>query len=99
MPTQDEVLAALQACTDPELPVNIVDLGLVQEVEIKNGSVKVKITLTAPGCPIHSDLPQQVKQALLKLEGVETVTVEVVNKGWTPERLSNRARRILGYEP
>lgn len=100
------VIAALKDCYDPEIPVNIVDLGLIYEVNIRpnneSGSrqnVEVGITLTAPGCPAHAEISQQVKDRIEQLPGVDSALVNVVwTPPWTPERLSAAARQKLGIE-
>jgi metal-sulfur cluster biosynthetic enzyme len=107
--TQEEVLIALQDCYDPEIPVNIVDLGLIYEVKIRPESaetqpdtrqdVEVEMTLTAPGCPAHTQISQQVRDRIEQLPGVNSATVNVVwSPPWTPERLSQAAREKLGIE-
>ena len=102
--TQDEVLTALKDCYDPEIPVNIVDLGLIYGVKIdavenQQQDVTVDMTLTAQGCPAHVMIGEQVKGRIAQLPGVRNVNVNVVwNPPWTPERLSPEARKQLGIE-
>lgn len=102
--TQDEVLTALKDCYDPEIPVNIVDLGLIygikiDSVENEQQDVTVDMTLTAQGCPAHVMIGEQVKGRVAQLPGVRNVNVNVVwNPPWTPERLSPEARKQLGIE-
>jgi len=102
--TQDEVLSALKQCYDPEIPVNIVDLGLIYDVrfqpaEGEKQDVTVDMTLTAQGCPAHVQMGEQVKSRLEQLPGIRHVQVNVVwTPPWTPERLSADARRQLGIE-
>jgi len=105
--TQEEVLTALRDCYDPEIPVNIVDLGLIYEVRIKASQVanaqgedvEVEMTLTAPGCPSSAFISDQVKQRLLRMPGVKNAAVEIVwYPQWTPERLSPDARKQLGID-
>ncbi|MGB7462706.1 MAG: metal-sulfur cluster assembly factor [Candidatus Acidiferrum sp.] len=105
--TQEEVYAALKECYDPEIPVNIVDLGLVYEVRVKptevanatGDDVEVEMTLTAPGCPSSGQITGDVKQRLLRVPGVADANVEFVwYPQWTPERLSADARKQLGIE-
>lgn len=98
MVTQEQVLAALRNCYDPELPLSIVDLGLVYEVKVEGGQVSVKMTLTAPGCPLHGTMAQSVKREVEKLPGVEKATVDIVwQPPWTPDRMSAEAKRKLGW--
>lgn len=105
--TQEEVISALKECYDPEIPVNIVDLGLIYEVRVKPTEVanlevediEVEMTLTAQGCPSQGSISDQVKQRLLRMPGVGNATVNIVwYPQWTPERLSPDARKQLGIE-
>lgn len=107
--TEEEVMTALKDCYDPEIPVNIVDLGLIYGVKIQPDSaraasderqdIEVEMTLTAPGCPAHTQISQQVKDRIEQLPGVNSATVNVVwTPAWTPERLSQAARQKLGIE-
>ncbi len=102
--TQEEILSALKQCYDPEIPVNIVDLGLIYGIRFESTGgdqqdVAIDMTLTAQGCPAHVEIGQQVKARVEQLPGVRNVTVNVVwNPPWTPERLSPEARKQLGIE-
>lgn len=102
--TQEDVLSALKQCYDPEIPVNIVDLGLIYGVRFDSApenqqDVTVDMTLTAQGCPAHVEIGQQVKSRVEQLPGVRNAIVNVVwNPPWTPERLSPDARKQLGIE-
>ena len=104
--SEQDVITALRDCYDPEIPVNIVDLGLIYAVNIRpndgSGSrqnVEVRMTLTAPACPAHAEISQQVKDRIEQLPGVDSAQVNVVwNPPWTPERLSPAARQKLGIE-
>ncbi len=105
--TQEDVISALKQCYDPEIPVNIVDLGLIYEVRLKptevpnlqGEDIEVEMTLTAPGCPSHQEISDQVQQRLLRMPGVANATVNIVwYPQWTPERLSPEARKQLGIE-
>ncbi|MEM4280881.1 MAG: iron-sulfur cluster assembly protein [Candidatus Caldarchaeum sp.] len=96
----EQVMEALKNCYDPEIPVNIVDLGLVYDVKIVDDkTVYVKMTLTAPGCPVGAFVAEQVREAVMTLvEGVEKVDVEIVfDPPWTPDRMSEEAKAILGF--
>ena len=112
--TEQDVLSALKSCYDPEIPVNIVDLGLIYSVvfaaapaenpeaskqdEAKQ-DVTVDLTLTSQGCPEHVNISAQVKSRLEQLPGIRNATVNVVwTPPWTPERLSPDARKQLGIE-
>jgi len=102
--TEQDVLSALKSCYDPEIPVNIVDLGLIYKVdftpaETEKQDVSVDMTLTAQGCPEHVNISMQVKSRLEQLPGVRNVSVNVVwTPPWTPERLSADAKKTLGIE-
>jgi metal-sulfur cluster biosynthetic enzyme len=102
--TQEEVLTALKDCYDPEIPVNIVDLGLIYGVkfdpaEDEKQDVTIDLTLTSQGCPAHVTIGEQIKSRLLQLPGVRNANVNVVwNPPWTPERISPHARKELGIE-
>lgn len=107
MVSQDTVMAALRECYDPEIPVNIVDLGLVYDVRIEpvppeageGDTVEVEMTLTAPGCPAHTLISQQVKDRLERVPGVRAANVNIVwSPPWGPERISPEARKKLGIE-
>jgi len=103
--TEDDVLSALKQCYDPEIPVNIVDLGLIYGVRFEPAQeqgqqdVTIDMTLTAQGCPAHVMIGEQVKARLEQLPGIRNAAVNVVwNPPWTPERLSPDARKQLGIE-
>lgn len=90
------VLAALKGCQDPELGLNIVDLGLIYEVRVGAGAISVDMTLTAPDCPMSRQMVEEVNQTLAALPGVRDVQVNLVfDPPWTPERLSPEARQQL----
>jgi metal-sulfur cluster biosynthetic enzyme len=101
--TETEVLGALKQCYDPEIPVNIVDLGLIYGVRFEPAEDKqdviVDMTLTSQGCPAHVMIGEQVKARLEQLPGIRNASVNVVwNPPWGPERLSPDARKQLGIE-
>ncbi len=102
--TEEDVMSALKSCYDPEIPVNIVDLGLIYKVnfapaEEDKQDVAIDMTLTAQGCPEHVNISMQVKSRLEQLPGIRTVAVNVVwTPPWTPERLSPEAKKQLGIE-
>src|SRR5229473_1072135 len=91
------VSEVLRQCFDPEIPVNIIDLGLVYDIAIKPERVDVKMTLTALGCPMAADVMADVRDHLLTLPGVKDAGVDIVYEPvWTPERMSEEARWELG---
>ncbi len=102
--TEDEVFSALKQCYDPEIPVNIVDLGLIYGVHFEpapedHQDVTIEMTLTAQGCPAHVQISEQVKARLEQLPGVRNAAVNIVwTPPWTPERLSTDARKQLGID-
>ena len=102
--TEQDVLSALKSCYDPEIPVNIVDLGLIYSVQFAEApegkqDVTVDLTLTSQGCPEHVNISAQVKSRLEQLSGIRNATVNVVwTPAWTPERLSPDAKKQLGIE-
>jgi metal-sulfur cluster biosynthetic enzyme len=102
--TEEEVMSALKQCYDPEIPVNIVDLGLIYGVRFEPApeekqDVVVEMTLTSQGCPAHVVIGEQVKARVEQLPGVRNANVNIVwNPAWTPERLSPDARKQLGIE-
>ncbi len=96
--TKEEVLEKLKEVYDPEIPVNVVDLGLIYGVEVNDGNeVHVLMTLTAPGCGMGPYIAQQAEWAVSELEGLEDVTVEMVfDPPWTPDMLTEDGKALLG---
>ncbi|MBP5698025.1 MAG: DUF59 domain-containing protein [Alphaproteobacteria bacterium] len=95
--TLSEIIEALKTVFDPEIPINIYDLGLIYKIDQKdNGNLHIDMSLTAPGCPVAGILPQQVADAAALVSGVGQVEVEVVwEPAWSIDRLSDEARTIL----
>jgi len=99
MVSEEQVLNALRDVFDPEIGLNVVELGLIYNVEIKNGSVKIRMTLTAPACPLASFIVQQAREKVESVPGVKNAEVELVfNPPWTPERLSAEAKKKLDFQ-
>ena len=97
MVTKEQVYEVLQSCYDPEIPVNIVDLGLVYDVDVSANKVAVKMTLTAPGCGMGASIANDAREKILSLEGVDDATVDLVwEPPWDPSRISEEARQKLG---
>lgn len=95
---KEAIVLALRGVFDPEIPVNIYDLGLIYNIEInEEGHVDVQMTLTTPGCPVAQTFPGTVEQAVNQVEGVSDCTVELVwEPPWTQERMTEAARLELG---
>jgi metal-sulfur cluster biosynthetic enzyme len=94
---EEDVVEVLRECYDPEIPVNIIDLGLVYDVKIQPERVDIKMTLTALGCPMAAEVMTDVRDHLLQLRGIEDAGVELVYEPpWTPERMTEDARWELG---
>jgi FeS assembly SUF system protein len=95
---KEAVILALKGVFDPEIPVNIYDLGLIYNVAINDeGHVDVQMTLTTPGCPVAQTFPGTVEQAVNQVDGVSDCTVELVwEPPWTQERMTEAARLELG---
>ena len=88
----------LQNVLDPELGISIVDLGLVYGVEIADSTLKVTMTLTTPGCPLHDTLTDAVQRTLERTPGIEKVQVDLVwQPAWSPERITPEGKRLLGW--
>ncbi len=92
----DEVVSALKTVYDPEIPVDIYELGLIYDIKPENNSVKVKMTLTAPGCPVAEEMPKWVESAIKEVDGVKEVKVEMVfDPPWDMSLMSDEARLTL----
>ncbi len=98
---RERVIEALRRIHDPEIPVNIYDLGLIYDLDIdERGQVAIRMTLTAPGCPVAQTFPSQVEQAVAQVQGVARCRVELTwDPPWTPARASEAARLQLGLFP
>ncbi|HEX5387808.1 MAG TPA: iron-sulfur cluster assembly protein [Gemmatimonadales bacterium] len=99
MLTADTVRKAIRAVKDPELNLNIIDLGLVYGIDVsEEGDVQVRMTLTSPGCPAGAEIIEGVREVVGDLEGARGVDVELVwEPYWTPERMDPRVRAFLGH--
>ena len=97
--SEDAVITALKTVKDPEIPVNIYDLGLIYEVlRHEDGNVDISMSLTAPGCPVAGEMPAQVAEAVAAVEGAGRIAVTLVwEPAWTPERMSEDAKLALDY--
>jgi metal-sulfur cluster biosynthetic enzyme len=99
MPTLEAIRKAIRAVKDPELNLNIIDIGLVYDVAVDEaGDVRVQMTLTSPGCPAGGEIIEDVKRVVGDMEGVRSVDVELVwEPYWTPEKMDPRVRTFLGF--
>ncbi len=97
MPDQETILTALRTVKDPELNVNVVDLGLVYTIQSREDEVDVEMTLTTPACPAGPQILRDAQGALEKIEGVTKANVKLVmSPPWSPDRMSDAARDELG---
>jgi metal-sulfur cluster biosynthetic enzyme len=98
MATVDEVTDALRDVIDPELGLDFVELGLIYDVEVQDGNVRVTYTLTSPGCPIGPQVSEQIEEFVSELDGVVQVDPTMTfSPPWTPERMSEDAKFALGF--
>ncbi len=97
--TKDQVYFQLKKCMDPEIPVNIVDLGLIYGVEIKKErDVDIKMTMTTRGCPLHNTMVNDVKKSVGKINGIGNINVEIIwDPPWSIEKMDPKAREMLGF--
>ena len=97
-PLEEQVIEVLKTVYDPEIPVNIYELGLVYGVEVKpDREIRIQMTLTSPACPVAGSLPGEVEQKVREVEGVKDAVVELVwDPPWTPALLSEAAKLQLG---
>ncbi|MDR5689983.1 MAG: metal-sulfur cluster assembly factor [Armatimonadota bacterium] len=95
MPTAEQVRQVLRSVLDPEYPVSVVDLGLVRGVEVQGGVVRVRLTFTSLGCPCVELIQEDVRRAVLQLDGVEDVVVEQVFEPWSRQHISPEGLRRL----
>jgi len=95
---EDKIVEIIKTCYDPEIPVNIYELGLIYDINVgDDGAVDIKMTLTSPACPAAGSLPPEVENKVGTIEGVSSVKVDVVwEPVWTPEKMTEAARLQLG---
>ena len=95
---EERIVAALRTVYDPEIPVNVYDLGLIYAIDVgADGALRIRMTLTAPACPVAGMMPGLVESAVCRVDGVTAVKVELVwDPPWTKERMSDEARLQLG---
>ncbi|MBI4228109.1 MAG: DUF59 domain-containing protein [Deltaproteobacteria bacterium] len=95
--TEEKVLEVLSGVYDPEIPIDIVNLGLIYGVDIEDGNVHLKMTMTAPGCPSSAEIAAESKILIEELPGVKSASIEIVwDPPWDPSRMSEEARQSMG---
>lgn len=96
--TQERIIEKLRQCLDPELGINIIDLGLVYSVNIEGSRVHVLMTLTTPGCPLDSYFVRDITSKLKGLKGISDVSVEMTfEPSWNPSKMSQESKDLLGF--
>ncbi len=96
--TEETVLEVLSGVYDPEIPIDIVNLGLIYGVDLEDGNVHVKMTMTAPGCPSSAEIAAEAKILIEELPGVKSASIEIVwDPPWDPSRMSEDARQSMGF--
>lgn len=97
--SKDKIIEVLRKIYDPEIPINIIDLGLIYEIRIKNNNIYIKMTLTTVGCPLWRLIVKQVENIVKSIEGVKDVKVDLVwDPPWTLDRISPEVRKELGLD-
>lgn len=97
MVTKEDVVKILKKCYDPEIPINLIDLGMIYGLNVGEGKVNIKMTLTTPFCPLASTIIEDVKKKVAKIKGVKKVNIELVfDPPWSPDRMSEKARKKMG---
>ena len=97
--TSQQILDSLKQCMDPEIPINVVDMGLIYGVNVNaDNKIDIKMTMTTRGCPLHDTLVSDVKRYVNKVSGVNGVNVEIVwEPAWTPEKMSEAGKKLINY--
>ena len=97
MSKKEEIIAEISKIYDPELPVNIYELGLIYDIQVDNEkSAKIKMTLTTPNCPVAESLPKEVKEGAMQVEGIDNVDLQLVwDPPWTKDMMSDAAKLEL----
>lgn len=95
---KEKILEKLREVVDPEIGVNIVDLGLIYEINVDGGNVRILMTLTTPGCPMAAGFTQEVERKIRQIKGVKKVRVDLTfDPPWIPDKMSKEARKKLGW--
>ena len=97
MELKDQIIAEIKKIYDPEIPVNIYELGLIYDIKVENrNTAKVKMTLTSPNCPVAESLPKEVKDGIMQVEGIDKVDLDLVwDPPWTKDMMSEAAKLEL----
>mgnify|MGYP005724817933 FL=1 len=96
MELKEKIIDEIKKIYDPELPVNIYDLGLIYDVQVNEKKAKIKMTLTSPNCPVAESLPKEVKEGAMQVEGIEDVDLELVwDPPWSKDMMSDAAKLEL----
>ena len=96
MNLKDKIVAEIKKIYDPEIPVNIYELGLIYDVSVKDKNIKVKMTLTSPNCPVAESLPKEVKDSIMEIKGVDKVDLDLVwEPPWDKSMMSESAKLEL----
>ena len=99
MVSKEDVMKVLKECYDPEIGISLVDLGLIYDVKVDKDKVRIKMTLTTPGCPMHGMMAEDVKEKVSKIKGVKGVNVDIAfDTPRTPDRMSKEAKKMLGFK-
>jgi len=97
---KEQVIEILKQCYDPEIPIDLWNLGLIYEIIIKENNINITMSLTTPGCTMGQYMADDIKSKLEKLKGINEVCVDVVfDPPWQPEMMTNEGRKKLGFEP
>jgi metal-sulfur cluster biosynthetic enzyme len=97
--TREQIIEAAKSCFDPEIPVNIWDLGLIYDIEIKESQVQIRMSLTSQHCPAAKTIPDDLKRKIQTQTGAAQVDIQLVfDPPWTPERISEEGKKKLGIE-
>ncbi len=96
MNLKDKIIAEIKKIYDPEIPVNIYELGLIYDISVKDKNIKVKMTLTTPNCPVAESLPKEVKDSIMQVDGIEKVDLDLVwEPPWDKSMMSESAKLEL----
>ena len=96
MEVKNKIIEEIRKIYDPELPVNIYELGLIYDIQVRGSKVEIKMTLTTPNCPVAESLPKEVKEGVMQVEGIDDVDLQLVwDPPWTKDMMSDAAKLEL----